>query len=68
MKRVARMLLRVGLVVAAAKRGRRARRVYVEEVSTGSKPIEAVGTAMAAFFGLAPDRYHRLKTGKPSSR
>ncbi|MGH9244065.1 MAG: phage tail sheath family protein [Acidimicrobiales bacterium] len=27
--------------------------VYVEEVSSGSKPIEAVGTAVAAFVGFA---------------
>jgi phage tail sheath protein FI len=28
--------------------------VYVEEVSSGSKPIEGVGTAVAAFVGMAP--------------
>ena len=28
--------------------------VYVEEVSSGSKPIEGVGTSIAAFVGLAP--------------
>jgi phage tail sheath protein FI len=28
--------------------------VYVEEVSGGKKPIEGVGTAVAAFVGLAP--------------
>jgi phage tail sheath protein FI len=28
--------------------------VYVEEVSSGSKPIEGVGTAVAAFVGLTP--------------
>src|SRR4051812_9673656 len=27
--------------------------VYVEEVSSGSKPIEGVGTAVAAFIGFA---------------
>src|SRR5579862_3659558 len=27
--------------------------VYVEEVDTGSRPIEGVGTAVAAFVGLA---------------
>jgi len=27
--------------------------VYVEEVSSGSRPIEAVGTAVAAFVGFA---------------
>jgi phage tail sheath protein FI len=29
--------------------------VYVEEVSGGTRPIEAVGTSTAAFLGLAPD-------------
>jgi hypothetical protein len=45
----------VVLVVAAKKARKRAERavaVYVEEVSSGSKPIEAVGTAVAAFVGL----------------
>lgn len=28
--------------------------VYMEEVSSGGRPIEAVGTAIAAFVGLAP--------------
>ena len=28
--------------------------VYVEEVDSGARPIEAVGTAVAAFVGLAP--------------
>ena len=46
-----------------AKKGKRKRKgggsnrspgVYVEEVSSGSKPIEGVGTAIAAFVGLAP--------------
>ena len=54
MKRVIWTLMGVGVVVAITKRGRRARQVYVEEVSSGSKPIEAVGTAVAAFVGLAP--------------
>ena len=34
-----------------SKRGRRARKVYVE-VSSGARPIEAVGTSIAAFIGL----------------
>ncbi len=29
--------------------------VYVEEVSTGPRPIEAVGSSCAAFLGYAPD-------------
>jgi hypothetical protein len=50
--------LGMGVVAAAArktkKRARRAREVYLEEVSSGSKPIEAVGTAVAAFVGFGP--------------
>jgi hypothetical protein len=46
------------VVVAARKRRRRQRYltpgVYVEPVSSGSKPIEGVGTSTAAFVGLAP--------------
>jgi hypothetical protein len=46
-------LAAVGLVVLATtkKRARKARKVYVEEVASGSKPIEAVGTSIAAFVG-----------------
>src|SRR5207244_3489104 len=29
--------------------------VYIEEISTGPRPIEGAGTACAAFVGLAPD-------------
>ncbi|MGW0555436.1 phage tail sheath family protein [Streptomyces sp. NPDC002926] len=29
--------------------------VYVEEVASGSRPIEGVGTSVAAFVGLAPE-------------
>jgi uncharacterized protein len=29
--------------------------VYIEEVNTGPRPIEGVGTAMAAFIGFAPN-------------
>ncbi len=28
--------------------------VYIEEVASGSRPIEGVGTSVAAFVGLAP--------------
>ena len=31
-----------------------ARAVYVEEVSSGARPIQAVGTAVAAFVGIVP--------------
>ena len=57
MSRAGWMLVTVGAVVVAmrSKRGRRARKVYIEEVSSGAKPIEAVGTAVAAFVGLSED-------------
>ena len=29
--------------------------VYIEEISSGAKPIEAVGTSTAGFVGVAPD-------------
>jgi hypothetical protein len=44
-------LIGLGLAVFAV-RANRAREVYFEEVSSGSKPIEAVGTAVASFVGL----------------
>ena len=34
--------------------------VYVEEVPAGSRPIEGVGTAVAAFVGLVPLNPMRL--------
>jgi hypothetical protein len=47
----------VGLIVLAAKKAKkrtqRAREVYLKEVASGAKPIEGVGTAIAAFVGLA---------------
>lgn len=56
MSRTAWAVLTVGTVVVVmrSKRGRPARKVYVEEVSSGARPIEAVGTSIAAFVGLAP--------------
>jgi hypothetical protein len=48
----------VGAVVIAVaakkakKRVKAAAGVYIEEVSSGARPIEAVGTAVAAFVGL----------------
>ena len=57
MSRAGWTLVTVGVVVVAmrSKRGRRARKVYVEEVDSGARPIQAVGTAYAAFIGPAPD-------------
>jgi hypothetical protein len=46
-------IISLGVAVLAV-RANRAREVYLEEVSSGSKPIEGVGTAVAAFVGLAP--------------
>jgi len=34
--------------------------VYIEEVSTGPRPIEAVGTSVAGFVGVAPDSAKHL--------
>jgi len=51
LKRWALISLRV---VVFAVRAKRARDTYVAEVSSGNKPIEGVGTAVAAFVGLAP--------------
>jgi hypothetical protein len=55
MRRAGRILGGVGLVVLAAKktkkRAKRARKVYLEEVSSGARPIQAVGTSIAAFVG-----------------
>jgi hypothetical protein len=41
-------------VAVLAVRANRAREVNFEEVASGSRPIEGVGTAVAAFVGLAP--------------
>jgi uncharacterized protein len=34
--------------------------IYIEEIPTGPRPIEAVGTSTAAFVGLAPNPQARL--------
>jgi UPF0716 family protein affecting phage T7 exclusion len=51
-------LLLTGLIgvflVKFTDRGRRAQAVYRKEIASGARPIEAVGTAVAAFVGLAP--------------
>jgi hypothetical protein len=56
--KVATWVFGVAVAVAVArkakKRARRARAVYVEEVSSGARPIQAVGTAVAAFVGIVP--------------
>jgi hypothetical protein len=56
MRRTRWALAGMGLVALAAKktkkRAGRARKVYLEEVSSGARPIQAVGTAIAAFVGF----------------
>ena len=46
----------IALYTVTTKDGRerlkRARETYSKEVASGSKPIEAVGTSVAAFVGL----------------
>jgi hypothetical protein len=42
------------------RRGRRPN-VYIEEVSSGARPIEAVGTSTAAFVGSTPRRRSRRR-------
>jgi phage tail sheath protein FI len=39
--------------------------VYIEEVSAGPRPIQAVGTSTAAFVGEAPDSNARLNQAVP---
>jgi hypothetical protein len=60
MKSIVRMLVLAGAAYTlATKSGRgrltRARETYTREVNSGSRPIEAVGTAVAAFVGAAPE-------------
>lgn len=43
------------VVVLRSKRGKRARKVFIKEVASGARPINAVGTSIAAFVGLAPE-------------
>jgi len=42
--------------------GYRSPGVYVEEVPSGARPLEGVGTAVAAFVGFAPLNPLRLGT------
>jgi hypothetical protein len=51
MKRLALVGLAVVLVVEFTDGGHRALQVCAKKVSSGSRPIEAVGTAVAAVVG-----------------
>jgi hypothetical protein len=57
--RLAKLLvLGVAVYAVATESGRervkRARKAYSKEIASGSRPIEAVGTAIAAFVGSDP--------------
>jgi hypothetical protein len=52
MRRLGRIFLALGAAALLARRFPLAREAYNKKVSSGSKPIEAVGTAVAAFVGL----------------
>ncbi len=61
MKRLVKLAaLAVAVYAVATKDGRerlrRARGTYTQEIASGSKPIEAVGTAVAAFVGAGRDK------------
>jgi hypothetical protein len=58
MKRAAKLVvIAVAAYAVATKGGRerlkRAREAYSHSIASGSRPIEGVGTAVAAFVGLA---------------
>ena len=58
MQRAAKLVvLAVAVYAVATKSGRerlkRAREAYSQSIASGSRPIEGVGTAVAAFVGLA---------------
>ena len=59
MRRAVKLVaLAVAVCAVAIDGGRarlkRARAAYGEAIASGSKPVEGVGTAVAAFIGLAP--------------
>jgi len=58
MKRAAKLVFVAVAVYAVATKGgrerlKRAREAYTQSIASGSRPIEGVGTAVAAFVGLA---------------
>jgi len=65
-KAIVRMFLGIAVVATVVRRGQKARQVYVEEVSAGSRPIQAVGTAIAAFIGVAPKHPDSPSSDQPS--
>jgi hypothetical protein len=58
-KRLAKLLVVAVVVYAVAtesgrERVKRARKAYSEAIASGARPIEGVGTAVAAFVGSDP--------------
>jgi hypothetical protein len=53
-RRLVRLAALAVVVKVAKKRLPLAASAYKRAVSSGARPIEAVGTAVAAFVGLAP--------------
>ena len=51
------LTLAIGAVTTASGRERvkRARKAYSDAIASGARPIEGVGTAVAAFVGLADE-------------
>lgn len=46
--------------MAEEKKGKKKPSVDIEEIPSGARPIEAVGTSVAAFIGIAPVKPLRL--------
>ena len=55
MRRLVRFALITLAIKVMAKRLPHAQSAYRKAVASGARPIEAVGTAVAAFVGLAPE-------------
>jgi hypothetical protein len=53
-RRLVRLAVITVCIKLAAKRLPHAQNAYRKAVASGARPIEAVGTAVAAFVGLAP--------------
>jgi hypothetical protein len=73
MKRASKIVvLAVAVYAFATKSGRerlrRAREVYSQSIASGSRPIEGVGTAVAAFVGLAESAPFDTPPGPPPGR
>lgn len=46
--------------MAEEKKGKKKPSIDIEEIPGGARPIEAVGTSVAAFIGIAPVKPLRL--------